>query len=85
MSKHILKCNTTKRVNLNSINKISFGPSLKESKPLQVKCINKKKLIHYNCNKNKDDLEEDEIQEENEIYVKENLLQKTTEENENNS
>ena len=85
MSKPILKCNTTKRVNLNSINKISFGPSLKESKPLQVKCSHIKKLIHYDCNKNKDDLEEDDIPDENEIYVKENLLQKTTEENENNS
>ena len=31
------------------------------------------------------DSEEDDIPDENEIYVKENLLQKTTEENENNS
>ena len=35
--------------------------------------------------KKKDDSQEDDIPDENEIYVKENLLQKTTEENENNS
>ena len=84
MNKPILKSSTTKRINPNSINKISFGPSLKESKPLQVKCSHIKKLIHYDCNKKKDDSEEDDIPDENEIYVKENLLQKTTEENENN-
>ena len=64
---------------------MTFGPSLKESKPLQVKCSHIKKLIHYDCNKKKGDSEEDDIPDENEIYVKENLLQKTTEENENNS
>ena len=85
MSKPILKCNTTKRSNPNSTNKITFGPSLKESKPLQVKCSHIKKLIHYDCNIQKNDSEEDDIPDENEIYVKENLLQKTTEENENNS
>ena len=85
MNKPILKSSTTKRANPNSINKISFGPNLKESKPLQVKCSHIKKLIHYDCNNKKDDSEEDDIPDENEIYVKENLLQKTTEENENNS
>ena len=85
MSKPILKCNTTKRANPNSTNKIVFGPNLKESKPLQVKCSHIKKLIHYDCNTKKDGSEEDDIPDENEIYVKENLLQKTTEENENNS
>lgn len=83
MNKPILKSSTTKRTtNQNSKNKISFGPNLKESKPLQVKCSHIKKLIHYDCSK-KDDLEEDDIPDENEIYVKENLLHKTTEENEN--
>ena len=61
-----------------------FGPSLKESKPLQVKCGHIKKLIHYDCSKKQDD-SEDDIPDENEVYVKENLLQNTTEENENNS
>ena len=61
-----------------------FGPSLKESKPLQVKCGHIKKLIHYDCSKKKDN-SEDDIPDENEIYVKENLLQNTVEENENNS
>ena len=62
----------------------SFGPNLKESKPLQVKCGHMKKLIHYDCSKKKDD-SEDDIPDENEVYVKENLLQSNTEENENNS
>ena len=84
MNKPILKSSTTKRTNPNSKNKISFGPNLKESKPLQVKCSHIKKLIHYDCKK-ADDSEEDDIPDENEIYVKENLLHKTTEENENNS
>ena len=83
--KPIIKNNTTRRNNPNTINKNIFGPNLKESKPLQVKCSHIKKLIHYDCNKKKDDSQEDDIPDENEIYVKENLLQKTTEENENNS
>ena len=53
MSKTILKCNTTKRANPNSTNKITFRPSLKESKPLQVKSSRIKKLIHYDCNTKK--------------------------------
>ena len=61
-----------------------FGPNLKESKPLQVKCGHIKKLIHYDCSKKIND-SEDDIPDENEIYVKENLLQNTIEENENNS
>ena len=85
MKRTILKCNTTKRANENTINKNSFGPCLKESKPLQVKCSHIKKLIHYDCNKKKDILEEDDIPDENEIYVKENLLPTTIEENQNNS
>jgi hypothetical protein len=84
MNRPIAKSNTTNKNNPIVRNKISFGPSLKESKPLQVKCSHIKKLIHYDCNKKKDDSEEDDIPDENEIYVKENLLQKTTEENENN-
>ena len=52
-NKPILKSNTTKRNNTNSINKMTFGPSLKESKPLQVKCSHIKKLIHYDCIKKK--------------------------------
>ena len=65
--------------------KNTFGPSLKESKPLQVKLGNIKKLIHYDCSKKKDDSEEDDIPDENVIYVKENLLQNTIDEKENNS
>ena len=49
-----------------------------------MKCSHIKKLIHYDCYKKKDDSEEDDIPDEKEIYVKENLLQKTTEKNENN-
>ena len=84
MNKPKLEINKIQRNNT-SINKVAFGPSLKESKPLQVKCSHIKKLIHYDCNRKKSDSEEDDIPDENEIYVKENLLQKTTEENENNS
>ena len=62
----------------------SFGPNLKQSKPLQVKCGHIKKLIHYDCSKKQDD-SDDDIPDENEVYVKENLLQNNTEENENNS
>ena len=61
-----------------------FGPNLKGSKPLQVKCGHLKKLIHYDCSKNKEN-SEDDIPDENEIYVKENLLQNNQEENDNNS
>ena len=68
-----------KKIATNSI----FGPNLKESKPLKVKCGHIKKLIHYDSKK-KDD-SEDDIPDENEVYVKENLLQNATEENENNS
>ena len=68
-----------KKISTNSI----FGPNLKESKPLKVKCGHIKKLIHYDSKK-KDD-SEDDIPDENEVYVKENLLQNATEENENNS
>ena len=85
MNKPVLKSYTTKNANPNSIKKITFGPSLKDSKPLQVKGGHIKKLIHYDCNKKKDGSEEDDIPDENEIYVKENLLQKATDENENNS
>ena len=85
MNKPVLKSYTTKNTKPNSIKKIAFGPSLKESKPLQVKGGHIKKLIHYDCNKKKDGSEEDDIPDENEIYVKENLLQKATDENENNS
>ena len=70
--------------NYNPTKTTSFGPNLKESKPLQVKCGHIKKLIHYDCSKKKDD-SEDDIPDENEVYVKENLLQSNTEENENNS
>ena len=84
MNRPKLKSMTTKNSNPKTINKIVFGPNLKDSKPLQVKCGHIKKLIHYDCNKKKDD-SEDDIPDENEIYVKENLLQKTTEDNENNS
>ena len=51
--KPIIKNNTTRRNNPNTINKNIFGPNLKESKPLQVKCSHIKKLIHYDCNKKK--------------------------------
>jgi len=85
MSRQIGKSNTINRNNPIVRTKINFGPNLKESKPLQVKCSHIKKLIHYDCNAKKDNSEEDDIPDENEIYVKENLLQKTTEENENNS
>ena len=87
MTSQISKIKTTNRPIQNARKcKNIFGPSLKESKPLQVKCSHIKKLIHYDCNNKKmGDSEEDDIPDENEIYVKENLLQKPTEENENNS
>ena len=69
--------------NTNLIQKKIFGPSLKESKPLQVKCCIIKKLIHYDSKKVDDS--EDDIPDENEVYVKENLLPNNPEENENNS
>ena len=84
---HQLSKLTTNPLSKNKSKKSSsqiFGPSLKESKPLQVKCGHIKKLIHYDCSKKQDD-SEDDIPDENEVYVKENLLQNTTEENENNS
>lgn len=84
LSKLTSKIKLNKNYNPSKVS--SFGPNLKESKPLQVKCGHIKKLIHYDCNNKKmGDSEEDDIPDENEIYVKENLLQKPTEENENNS
>ena len=53
MNRPIAKSNTTNKNNPIVRNKISFGPSLKESKPLQVKCSHIKKLIHYDCYKKK--------------------------------
>jgi len=85
MIRQIGKSNTINRNKPILRTKINFGPNLKESKPLQVKGSHIKKLIHYDCNAKKDNSEEDDIPDENEIYVKENLLQKTTEENENHS
>ena len=79
MNRPIAKSNTNTTKTKNC-----FGPNLKESKPLQVKCSHIKKLIHYDCNKKKNDLEEDDIPDENEIYVKENLLENTAEEKEIN-
>ena len=84
---HPLSKLTSNPVSKNKSKKSStqiFGPNLKESKPLQVKCGHIKKLIHYDCSKKQED-SEDDIPDENEVYVKENLLQNTTEENENNS
>ncbi len=58
-----------KRENINS-----FGPSLGKLKQLDV---NKKirKMIHYDCNENAN-LEgiDDDVPDEDEVYVKENLL-----------
>ena len=79
-----MKCNTSKRINQYSNNKNTFGPCLKESKPLVAKCSHIKKLIHYDCYKKGDLSEEDDIPDENEVYIKENLLSKQAEENENN-
>ena len=62
-----------------------FGPNLSESKPIQMKRGHIKKLIHYDCNnKNTNDIEGCEVPDENEIFVKENLLQPSNEDNENN-
>lgn len=58
-----------------------FGPQL--SKCTQIEMNRKvKKLIHYDCNNNNGDLDEidDDVPEEDEIYVKENLLLKKKEE-----
>jgi hypothetical protein len=49
----------------------SFGPQIKSKQIEMGKKI--KKLIHYDCN-NKDCIDED-IPGEDEVYVKENLLQ----------
>jgi hypothetical protein len=58
----------------------SFGPQLKPKQIEMGKRI--KKLIHYDCN-GKEGLDED-IPDEDEVYVKENLLQNTKENNEYN-
>lgn len=55
----------------------AFGPILKKSKPLRMKGSSFKKLIHYDCSLPKNlTAEEDDIEipDENEIYLKENLL-----------
>ena len=53
---------------------VSFGPSLSKSKPLEMKG-QIKKLIHYDCRVPGDNGEgDDDIPDEDEVYVKENLL-----------
>jgi hypothetical protein len=65
-----------------SSSRSSFGPQLGKCKQIEV---NKKvkKLIHYDCNNNnfQGDLAnvDDDVPEEDEIYVKENLLTKKNE------
>lgn len=72
--------------NFQSKNSNKFGPSLGYSKPLEVKGGYIKKLIHYDCNNKKINKEdENDVPDENEIFVKENLLQPQTEEVDNNS
>jgi hypothetical protein len=59
--------------NKNSKLKINtaFGPQLQKIKPINsVK--NVRKLIHYDCGEN--NKEDEEIPNEDEIYIKENLL-----------
>ena len=73
------------KINKSKTHMKKFGPNLSESKPIEMKCGQIKKLIHYDCNTKKiNSIEECEIPDENEIYVKENLLQPSNEDNENN-
>ena len=83
MSKKNMK---NKKIFLNQTSKnmnCKFGPSLKESKQVKTKNYLVKKLIHYDCIK-KTELNEsaDEVPNENEIYIKENLLEPLNENNE---
>ena len=52
---------------------LSFGPNLTQSRPLEMKG-QIKKLIHYDCTIPPDGDEGDDIPEEDEVYIKENLL-----------
>ena len=74
-----------KKILLNQASKpvySKFGPNLKESKQIETKNYLVKKLIHYDC-KNKTELDDsaDDIPNENEIYIKENLLEYQNESN----
>ena len=64
--------------NKKSINKV-FGPFLKKTKPIEIKGVIKKR-IHYDCNNILEE-NEDDIPQENEIYIKENLLKHKIEDN----
>lgn len=57
---------------------VTFGPNLSSSKPIQMK-QQIKKLVHYDCN---DDIDAEcgDIPEEDEVYIKENLLNKKRDE-----
>jgi hypothetical protein len=56
----------------------SFGPQINKTKQIEVgKKV--KKLIHYDCS-NKEGIDED-IPDEDEVYIKENLLQGNSKEN----
>jgi hypothetical protein len=69
-----------KLIKTNSNSSNPFGPQLGSFKQIEVKG-KIKKLIHYDCNNNGDMAAvDDDIPEEDEIYVKENLLHKKKEE-----
>jgi hypothetical protein len=55
-------------------NIISFGPSLGKLKQLEI-TKKVRKMIHYDCNENANlDGIDDDVPDEDEVYVKENLL-----------
>ena len=82
MQSHLINSNSLSKSSRNEINskhpskekKCNFGPSLQKTKQLE---ISKKvrKMIHYDCNENaKSKGMDDDIPDEDEIYIKENLL-----------
>lgn len=60
-----------------TINKThSFGPQITKLKQIEIN-RKVKKLIHYDCNiNNGDDGLDEDVPDEDEIYIKENLLSK---------
>lgn len=74
--KSIPKFGLLPKLQLNEV----FGPSLNTSRPIPMKS-NFTKVIHYDCglDTNKSGDENDDIPDEDEIYIKENLLNKKKE------
>lgn len=73
MNDLIFKKVSSQQVTRNNSSVNQFGPQLSKEKPLQA-CRKIKKLIHYDCKVTNEN--NDEVPDEDEVYIKSNLLKK---------